>query len=712
MEQLTHNLKDGKMEILEVPIPALDKGQVLVRNHYSVISAGTEGKRVKDAKLGYIGKAKSRQKEVKQVLNAIKTQGVVTTYKLVMNKLNAPSALGYSCAGEVIDVGGEITDFRVGDWVACGGNAAIHGEIVAVPRHLCVNVPKTVDLKHAAFTTVASIALQGVRQSDLRLGEYCVVIGLGLIGLITIQLLKAGGIHAIGIDVDSRQVGLAAAIGADLALETGREDLEEIIANYTNAIGADAVVITAGTSSLDPINLAGKLCRQKGKVVVVGAVPTGFDREHYYRKELDLRMSTSYGPGRYDSTYEDKGIDYPVGYVRWTERRNMQAFVELLVNKKLDLDKLITHVFDFEEANQAYQMILDKTEPFIGILLKYKTDHKVKVAISVRENASTKSAVKVGFIGAGSFAQNFLLPAVSSQAEMVGVATSRGNTARYVADKYGFQYCTGDADEIINDDRINTVFIATRHNLHAEFVLKALNAKKNVFVEKPLALTPEQFAEIQSVYSALPSSDTPKLMVGFNRRFSVHIQKILELFKRTEPKAIIYRINAGAVPPDHWVQDPKVGGGRIIGELCHFVDLALFLAGAKIDSLTANVMKTSENLLDTLTVNLGFENGSIASIAYFSNGSKTLPKEYLEVFEHGKVATVHDFKHMMLHQGEKKTSYKLKAQDKGHKSEIEHFLQSIREGKTNAIPVQDIFHVTHATFVVLESIRNRENILF
>ena len=313
MNQLTHNLKNGEMEILEVPVPALEKGQVLVRNHYSVISAGTEGKRVKDAKLGYIGKAKSRQKEVKQVFAAIKTQGVITTYKLVMNKLNAPSALGYSCAGEVIDVGKEITDFQVGDWVACGGNSAVHSEIVTVPRNLCVRVPKTIDLKHAAFTTVASIALQGIRQSELRLGEYCVVIGLGLIGLITIQMLKAGGIHAIGIDVDTGQVKLAEMMGADVALETSREDLEEIITNYTNSIGADAVIITAGTSSLAPINLAGRLCRQKGKVVVVGAVPTGFDREHYYRKELDLRMSSSYGPGRYDSIYEEKGIGLPRG---------------------------------------------------------------------------------------------------------------------------------------------------------------------------------------------------------------------------------------------------------------------------------------------------------------------------------------------------------------------------------------------------------------
>ena len=705
MHQLTHNLKNGHMEILEVPFPALGNGQILVRNHYSVISAGTEGKRVKDAKLGYIGKARSRQKEVKQVLNTIKTQGVVTTYKLVMNKLNAPSALGYSCAGEVVEVGDGVSEFQVGDWVSCGGSAAIHGEIVAVPRNLCVNVPKSVELQHAAFATVASIALQGIRQSELRLGEYSVVIGLGLIGLITIQLLKAAGIKAIGLDIDSRQVELAKAIGADLALEISREDLEGIVLDFTKALGVDAVIITAGTSSLDPINLAGKLCRHKGKVVVVGAIPTGFDRESYYKKELELRMSTSYGPGRYDPVYEEKGIDYPVGYVRWTERRNMQGIIDLIDGKKIQLEKLITHIFDFKDAVNAYQMILEKSEPFVGILLKYETNREIKTKIKINEGVAEKSSPTVGFIGAGSFAQNVLLPVVQEYSEMIGVATARSNNARYIAEKYGFQFCTGNADEIINDDRINTVFVATRHNLHGEYVLKALNAKKNVFVEKPLALALDEFNEIQSFYTSISSPLSPKIMVGFNRRFCPHIQKIKTLFSENQPKAINYRINAGIIPSDHWVQDPEIGGGRIIGELCHFIDLTMFLAGSKIDHLSANVLNTSEALLDTLVVNLAFENGSIASISYFSNGNKSLPKESLEIFEFGNVAIIDDFKQLTLYQGDKRSTANLKKQDKGHREEVKRFLASVRHGQPTPIPPDEIFHVTSATFKVIESIK-------
>ena len=376
MEQLTHNLKDGQMEILEVPIPALEEGMVLVRNHFSVISPGTEGKRVKEAKMGYLNKARSRQKDVKQVLNAIKTQGVLTTYRLVMNKLNAYSALGYSCAGEVIEVGEGVKEFQIGDRVACGGNNAVHSEVVTIPKNLCVKVSKDVDLKHASFTTLASIALQGVRQADLRLGENCAVIGLGLLGLITVQLLKAAGVKVMAFDIEQRQVDLAKKNGADLAIQNSSPDADSGVFSLTNGFGVDAVIITAATSSTQPVNFAGKIARRKGKVIVVGAVSTGFDREHFYKKELELRMSTSYGPGRYDSQYEDKGVDYPIGYVRWTENRNMQAFADLLDSKQVNMELLISHVYDFEEAAKAYGMILEKSDPFCGILLKYNPAKK------------------------------------------------------------------------------------------------------------------------------------------------------------------------------------------------------------------------------------------------------------------------------------------------------------------------------------------------
>ena len=497
MNQLTQNLKSGKMEILEVSFPALNKGNILVRTHYSVISAGTEGTTVRDARRGYIGKARARQKEVKQVIESVIDQGPTKTYKRVMNKLDAPSSLGYSCAGEVIDVGAGVTGFQIGDMVACGGDGAVHAEVVSVPTNLCAGIPEGVDVKHAAYATIASIAMQGIRRADLSLGENCVVIGLGLIGQFTLQMLNAAGILSIGIDIDERQVELAKTCGACLALERVRPDLVEVINNFTQGNGTDAAIITAGTNSLDPVELAGVLCRKKGKVVVVGAVPTGFSRPNYYKKELDLRMSCSYGPGRYDAQYEEKGIDYPIGYVRWTENRNMQAYLQLLKDKKLDIEKLITHQFDFEKAPDAYQMILDKKEHFCGIVLKYNGEKPIAKTITLNEKKYAVADANVGFIGAGSFAQNSLLPVVKKYGNMIGVATAHGNTAVNIAQKYGFGFATGDADEIIQNENINTIFIATRHDFHAEYVLKALQKKKNVFVEKPLCLTIEELEKIR-----------------------------------------------------------------------------------------------------------------------------------------------------------------------------------------------------------------------
>lgn len=708
MNQLTQNKKSGKMEILEVPFPALTKENILVRTHYSVISAGTEGATVRDARRGYIGKARARQKEVKQVIESVMDQeGVTKTYKRVMNKLDAPSSLGYSCAGEVIDVGTGVTGFQIGDMVACGGGDAAHAEVVSVPTNLCAGIPAGVDVKQAAFAIIASIAMQGIRRADLRLGENCVVIGLGLIGQFTIQMLNAAGILIVGIDIDERQVKLAQACGACLALKRSRPDLAEVIDNLTQGYGTDAVIITAGTNSLDPVELAGALCRKKGKVVVVGAVPTGFSRANYYKKELDLRMSCSYGPGRYDAQYEEKGIDYPIGYVRWTENRNMQAYLQLLKNKKLDIEKLITHQFGFEKAPDAYQMILDKKEHFCGIVLKYNGEKPIAKTITLNEVKYTASDVNVGFIGAGSFAQNSLLPVVKKYGNMIGVATAHGNTAVNIAKKYGFGFATGDADEIIQNENINTIFIATRHDFHAEYVLKALQNKKNVFVEKPLALTIDELEEIKTVYEE-PTGDV-RLLLGFNRRFAPHIQQISKLLRKDAPKAINYRINAGAIPVDHWVHDKDVGGGRIIGEVCHFVDLAMFLAGAGIASVSAHAMQESKNLLDTLVINLSFSNGSIANISYFSNGSKKLEKEYLEVFSNGLVAVVDDFKKMKIY-STKMSQSKLSSQDKGHSEEVRQFLQCIKEGRPSPISFEDIYLSTLTTFKILESIKNNKTI--
>jgi polar amino acid transport system substrate-binding protein len=699
MEQLTQILKDGQMQLLEVPFPALGNGQIMVRNHYSVISAGTEGKTVKDARLSYIGKAKSRQKEVKKVITAAKTHGVMKTYKMVMNKLESPNPLGYSCAGEIIEVADDIKHLKVGDFVACGGQTANHAEVVVVPKNLCVKINNPEIVKSAAFTTIGAIAMQGVRQAEVNLGESSVVIGLGIVGQLTVQLLEAAGVNVIGLDIDQNQVDLATKNGLKHAYNSSEEGIENIIEQITNGHGADSVIITAGTSSLEPINFAGVIARKKAKVVIVGAVPTGFDRGSYFKKELDLRMSTSYGPGRYDNDYEQKGIDYPIGHVRWTENRNMQSFVELIEAGKLDIESLVSHQFDFDEAKDAYQLIVDRKEHLCGIVLEYDTTKDLKRNVQINDKKYKSTDVNIGFIGAGSFAQNFLLPNLTGN-KLVNVATARATTARNVAEKFGFDNCTGDADLVINDDAINTIFIATPHNLHANYVIKALEANKNVFVEKPLCLTKEELEEVKDA----ESKSTAQLMVGFNRRFAPQIIALKKEFNSSLPKAINYRINAGKLPADHWTQDPNVGGGRIIGEACHFIDLCSFIAGSSINKVEANALKDANNLNDTVSISLGFENGSVASISYFSNGSKQLSKEYLEVFCGEKSIVIDDFKSMNV-LGKGKKSTKNASQDKGHAKEIELFLKTVKSGEQLPIAFQECYNSTKATFDVLDKIK-------
>ena len=706
MEQLTQQLKSGHMEVMDVPIPALGAGQILIRNHYSLISAGTEGKTVSDARLGLIAKAKSRKKEVRQVVEMIKTSGFSETYKVVMSKLEAPSSLGYSCAGEVIAVADDVYDFKVGDFAACGGEGAYHADIVSVYKNLCVKIPNSVDLKYGAITTVAAIAIQGIRQAELTFGETAVVIGLGLIGQLTMQILEASGIKAVGVDISQSQVDLANKIGIGKAYLRNRDDLEGIIKELTKGFGADAILITAGTTSLDPVEFAGAVARRKAKVVIVGAVPTGFNRVNYFKKELDLRMSCSYGPGRYDRAYEEKGLDYPVEYVRWTENRNMESYIELVERKKLILEPLITHVFEFEEAKRAYDMILSKSEPFVGILLKYEDENKIDEGVKKSKGEVKGTKTKIGFIGAGSFAQYALLPNVKLYADLVGVATSRGNTAKGIADKFGFQYSTGESDKIFTDEKINTVFIATRHNLHADNVIDALNNNKNVFVEKPLCMNREELEKISGLYN---QKRNLHLMVGYNRRFSPAIQQIMRSMDKDIPKAINYRINAGTMPKDHWVQDKEIGGGRIIGEVCHFIDLVMFLSGSKINLINAVSMENNPYMMDTLTINMGFENGSIASICYFSNGAGSLPKENIEVFYANKVMVADDFKEVKTY-GKEVKSNKSGKQDKGHAQEVKEFIEAVENGKPTPISFEEIYDSTKATFDVIDSIRNKSAI--
>jgi polar amino acid transport system substrate-binding protein len=532
----------------------------------------------------------------------------------------------------------------------------------------------------------------------LRTGENCVVIGLGLLGQLTVQMLKASNIKVMGVDISSDAVELALASGADSAWVRDALGLEEAALQLSDGFGVDAVIITAGSSSLDPVELSGQLCRKKGKVVVVGAVPTGFSRKHYYEKELDLRMSCSYGPGRYDANYEEKGIDYPIGFCRWTENRNMQAYLEMC--DKLDIDLLTTHTYDLSDAISAFDMIVARSQPFAGILIKYDFEQKMERKVLLHEPVVKGDQPRVGFMGAGSFAQKFLLPGASKQAAMIGVATASGNNARNVADKYGFAYATGDSQDLLTDDDINTIFIATRHNLHAEQVLAALQSGKNVFVEKPLCLTTDELEQIAEAYR----QGSARLMVGFNRRFAPLLQKIKTALPAGIPLAMNYRINAGAIPADSWIQDADLGGGRIIGEVCHFVDLALFLAGSPIAQLDSQIMKTASGLNDTLVVALAFENGSVANISYFANGAKSLSKERLEVHCAGKSWLLDDFKSLSTFGGSRKKSTSGR-QDKGHAREVELFLQAVSDGSPAPISFEDIYQVTAATLGIVNQVQ-------
>lgn len=701
MKQLTQQLKDGTMELLEVPFPALKDGHILVRNFYSVISAGTEGKTVKDARLGYIGKAKARKDEVKKVITMAQTQGIAQTYNTVMSKLEAPSALGYSCAGQVLEIGAGVEGISVGDVVVCGGAGAVHSEVVCVPKNLCVKLNEPALVREGAFATIAAIAMQGIRQADLRLGENCVVIGLGLIGQLTVQMLKAAGVKVVAIDIDQNAVDLAVKSGADLALNRSADGIEDAINEATRGAGADAIIITAATSSSDPVEFAGVIARKKAKVVIVGAVPTGFSRKHYYQKELDLRMSSSYGPGRYDVEYEDKGHDYPIGYVRWTEQRNMQAYLDLLEAGKIEFEHLLSHEFTFEEAPKAYDMIHERSEPFVGIVLKYNQDQDLKRTVHVQQKMEASKKAKVGFAGAGSFAQNYLLPNLKGKVDFTGVITARSNTAKNIQDKYGFQFASTNADELMNDANTNTVFVATRHDLHGEMVLKALQSDKHVFVEKPLCLKEEELEQIAEEYK----KHSKHLMLGFNRRFAPLVTKLKKQLNPASLRSIHYRINAGILPADHWVHDSEVGGGRIIGEACHFIDLAAFIADSPIKHVSAQRMTDAKNVSDTVTIQLQFENGSIASIDYLSNGSKELMKEYIEVFSGGVVYQINDFQELLiLNKDVKKT--KQSGQDKGHKKEVAAFVDSIENGGETPIDFESIYNAMKATFAVIKSYKN------
>ena len=707
MQQLTQKLGSGDMVIQDIPYPQLGKGMIMVKNHYSIISAGTEGSTVQSARKSLIGKAKERPQQVKQVIDTLKKQGPVQTYRAVMKKLDAYSPMGYTCAGEVIEVGEDVTSFKVGDKVACAGvGYANHAEVVSVPVNLSVKLNDDANLKDAAYNTLGAIALQGVRQADLHLGESCVLVGLGLLGQLTALILRASGVNVIGIDISEGAVNLVKNNKiCDFAFTRNTPGLSEKIGELTKGLGADSVIISAGTSSLDPINFAGSIARKKAKVVALGVIPTGFDRyPFWYGKELTLEMSCSYGPGRYDLNYEEKGIDYPVAYVRWTQNRNMQAFQELLTTKRIDISYMSTHEFNFDEAPKAFDLVIRKTEPFIGIALKYdinKPHSKSKLVIK-NNQFSPISKLNISFIGAGSYAQGNLLPNIpeNSRVTKIGVLTNTGTTSKRVAEKFKFDFCATLENDVL-DEKTNTVFVATRHDSHGSYVLKALEKNKHVFVEKPLCL--KEF-ELDAIIEAQQQSQTA-VMIGFNRRFSPLTQKIKNMVG-SGPMSIIYRVNAGYIPKENWLQDIEIGGGRILGEACHFIDYLTYLNGSLPTKVSAQVLADSENLNDTVNIMLQFENGSTGVVCYYANGSKSLAKEYVEVFSSGVTAVLNDFKELRVYGKGKPYKKKLFNQNKGQKEMIDSFLNGIVDKGEAPIAFSDLVSVTRTCFKVLDSIKN------
>ena len=715
MKQLTHKLEDGRLGVIDVPVPLAPSHTLLVRNSYSVISAGTEGSTVRAARKNLVGKMRERPQQAKQMLDHLAQVGPIQAYRTLRKKLGSYSSLGYSSAGTVVGAGARVSGFAIGDKVACAGASANHAEIVAVPENLCVKLPPDADLSRAAYNTLGAVALQGVRQADLRLGETCGVIGLGLLGQLTCLLLKASGIKVVGVDVNPAMVKLAAEHAADLAGLRSELGLAKRIDGFTGGIGLDAVIITAATTHTDPINFAGRLLRKKGKVIVVGDVPTGFDREpHYYRKELDLRMSCSYGPGRYDPVYEEKGIDYPAAYVRWTERRNMEVFQELIHAGRIDVGYLTTHVFELEQAPKAYDLIAEQTEPHVGIVLKYDPALPETSPPAARPASSAVPPGHVGlaFVGAGSYAMSHLLPAIPRAAWIArkSVLTASGLSSRTVAERFGFEECTSQESRIFGNDGVNLVFVATRHDTHADYVSKALRAGKSVFVEKPLCLTEEQLATITGLMAG-PDNQDRMLMVGFNRRFSP-----LATFVRRHiapgPMSMIYRVNAGPLPRDHWTQDPERGGGRIVGEVCHFVDLLTFFNGSLPCRVQAFAMPGPAGCHDVANISLEFENGSIGTIAYFANGPGNLPKEYLEVYRGGATAILKDFKSVEILGSSRKIRKKLLFQDKGQAAMLQTCLGAVRSGAAAPISFAEIAAVTRATFGAVESLQSGDVVSF
>lgn len=699
MKQVIQNYNTGALTLEEIPMPINTAFSILVRTRYSAISTGTEKTKIDTARKSLWGKAKARPELVKKIIEKAKKEGFWATYQTVRNRLKEPVTLGYSAVGVVEETGEWVEGFNVGDWVACaGGGYANHAEYNLIPQRLAVKLPNGCPVEEAAFTTIGSIALQGVRQCDPKIGEKMVVIGMGLLGQITAQILKANGCSVLGIDLETWKLDVAKKSGAISAAAMANDpQLEAIVSDWSRGRGADAIILTASTRENGPIEQAGALVRDKGRVVIVGAVGTTFPREPYYMKEVDIRIARSYGPGRYDPLYEELGMDYPIGYVRFTEQRNMEAFVDLLTSRQIDLSHLITHRFSFESSQNAFDLLDGKkiSENYLGILLQYPpsgTSSKTVIETKRQTVAETNKKIKIGFIGLGNYATGQLLPRLQKHKEVLlsEVATHTGVSAKMKGNLFGFQKTDTSPEQVILSKENNTLFIVTRHDSHAHYVLEGLKQNKNIFVEKPLCLNRDELRAIGEGFQ----NSRGKLMVGFNRRFAPLIQEAKHYFPKGVDHILI-RVNAGAIPKDHWLNIPEIGGGRLIGEGCHFIDLAQHLAQSLIQSVFAQSLNGKKTTDAHIT--LTFQNGKVASILYFGGGDSKLPKEYIELHGNGLSLVLDDFK--TLHIAGKKPK-KWGQQDKGQSEMLRLFLSEVE----SPIPFEELRNGALATLAIQESL--------
>jgi predicted dehydrogenase/threonine dehydrogenase-like Zn-dependent dehydrogenase len=710
MKQILQNLRDGSTELAEVPDPRAGRSHVLIRTARTLVSAGTERMLVDFGKAGFVAKARQQPDKVRMVLDKIRTDGVGPTLDAVRNKLDQPLPMGYCNVGVVEEVGTGVGGLAVGDRVASNGR---HAELVNVPLNLCARVPSNVQDDEAAFTVLASIALQGTRLAQPTLGEAVVVTGLGLIGLLTVQLLRAQGCRVLGLDFDPAKLALARAFGADVVdLKAGQDPLA-VAREFSRGRGVDAVIITASTRSNEPVHQAALMCRKRGRIVLVGVTGLELSRADFYEKELTFQVSCSYGPGRYDPAYEEKGHDYPVGFVRWTEQRNFEAVLDMMASGRLDVKPLISHRFAVHEAHRAYELV-GGSEPSLGILLEYPaaleadadtsrgSARVVRLPTPVRSlRPGQASAPSLSVVGAGNYAGAVLLPAFKAAgARLRRIASSGGVTSVHLGRKFGFEEATTDVQALLADPQAEAVVIATRHDTHADLVMQALASGKHVFVEKPLALRIDDLLRIHDAVCDSPGL----LMVGFNRRFAPQVQRIKALLGgAVGPKAFVMTVNAGSIPATHWTQDREVGGGRLVGEGCHFIDLLRFLAGSPI--VHHEVLAMDGSTRDSATITLRFADGSLGTIVYLANGSKAFPKERLEVFASGRVLQLDNFRRLAGYGWPGFRSMNLWRQDKGQKACAQAFVSAIEQGGPSPIPVDELLEVSRVSISVEDALR-------